>query len=67
MAPLSEDFCCASVMWSDESETPGVEFAGLGRVDRGEDLVWDIVWWSDQPDNDRGAGVDQNTWCPRWC
>lgn len=44
MAPLSVDFCRASSMWSDERERPGAGLAVLGRVDRGEDLVWDIVW-----------------------
>lgn len=62
---MSVDFCCASAMWSSERETPGAGLAGLGRVDRGEDLVWDILWWSGRSD-DEGVEVDQNTWCPRW-
>jgi len=37
--PLSVDFCWASAMWSEERETTGMGLAGLGRVDRGEDLV----------------------------
>lgn len=65
MAPLSVDFCCASAMWSDERETPGAGLAGCCRVDRGEDLVGDIVWWSDRSDDDGGVEADQNTWCPR--
>ena len=59
------DFFCASVMWSEERETPGAGLAGLGRVDRGEDLVWDIVRWSNRSDNDGGVEADQNTWRAR--
>ena len=52
-------------MWSDERERPGAGLAVLGRVDRGEDLVWDIVWWSNRSDDDGGVEADQNTWRPR--
>lgn len=65
MTPLSVDFCCASTMWSEERETPGTGLAGLGLVDRGEVLVWDIVWWSDRSDDDGGGEVGQDTWRPR--
>lgn len=64
MAPLSVDFCCASAMWSDERETPWAGLGGLGRADRGEG---DIVWWSDQSDDDGGVEADRNTRRPRWC
>lgn len=48
-------------MCSVERETLRVEFAGLGRVDRGEDLVWDIVGWTDEPDDDdEGVEADQD-------
>ena len=59
------DFCNASTMWSGERESAGGGLAGLGWVDRGEDLVCDIVWRSDRSDDDGGVEVDQNTWCPR--
>ena len=62
MAPLSVDFCCASAMWSDERETPEAGLVGWGRVDRGEDLVGDIVWWSDRSDNDGGRSKRTRTW-----